>query len=440
MGSFRFLHAADLHLDSPFRGLSEIPKSVREVIRSSTFQSLERLVELAIRERVDFVVIAGDVYDLEDCSIRAQFRFHHAMNRLAESGIHVYIAHGNHDPLAGRRMPWDTPRGIHVFGANEVETIAVEGPRGQLLAYVHGISYATAAVTDNLAARFRVHDHTVANIGVLHTNVEGASDHGNYAPASRAQLIASGIDYWALGHIHQRAVLHESPYIVYSGNTQGRSIKETGEKGCYIADMVDSRVARLTFHATDMVRWLRTTVSVEDALTELDVKAAAERELEALRGRTDGRPAVVRLVVNGSTALHRELHRTSFLDELVAEWNEAESLHTEQDASYPFLWIESCKLETRSLLERTVLLEQESFIGDLLRIADELRSDERQLETFLEQLTGDLTRSRIGRHLRIGQALPSSGERSGGQEDVSELLMRAEDWLLDMLIERSERR
>lgn len=471
MKSFRFIHAADLHLDSPFRGLTRVPEAIRKVIRGSTFEALERLVDAALRERVQFVVIAGDIYDTEDRSVRAQLRFHRAMERLAEAGIQVFIAHGNHDSLSGKHLPWQPPQGIRVFAADEPQTFAVRDQHGELLAYVHGISYATAVVTDNLAARFRVRDREVFNIGVLHMNIDGSTEHANYAPASRSQLAAAGMDYWALGHIHVRGVLHEAPHIVYSGNTQGRSVRETGAKGVYIVDVDETRSVKLSFEPTDAVRWLQTDVSIEGAGSELDVKMLIERELSALREKTDGRPAVVRLVISGRSGLHHELQRTTFLEEFIAEWHETESTLAEQDEDYPFIWIESCKLQTRGLIDLELLRKQDSFIGDLLRIASELRADEAVLSEFAEQLMSDLQRSRAGKYIRMlepiylraeggdtssirmeepaddgsgdnagatsGQALRAR-DRADYQQELAELLKRAENWLIDRLVEGGE--
>jgi len=440
MTGWRMLHAADLHLDSPFGGLAGLPNGVRDAIRGSTFRALDNLTALAIRERVRLVVLAGDVYDLEDRSIRAQLKFHDAVERLAEAGIAVCIAHGNHDPLSGRRLPWVPPRGVHEFAADEPETVPLHDAKGRLLAYVHGVSYGNAVVTENLAAKFRVHDRTAANIGVLHANVDGASDHGNYAPAARSQLIASGIDYWALGHIHARQVLNESPHIVYPGNTQGRSMKETGAKGCYVVEFEDARVLDMTFHETDAVRWTTLEVSVEEARTLLDVQELVHRKLDGLRAAAGGKPHVVRLVVRGRTGLHRELKRTSMLDELAAEWNETESEAAERDPGYPFVWIESHRLETRGLIDRAEWIGQDSFIGDMLRIAAEIRKRDDRLSAFADEVTEELLRTRVGRHLLSGQPLSGGGRALTDRDQLAELLARAEDWLLDMLVEGEDRR
>jgi len=442
MATFRFMHAADLHLDSPFRGLSDVPKPIRDRIRSSTFKALDRLVELAIEEKVHFIVIAGDVYDLEDRSVRAQLRFQRAMETIAAEGIAVYIAHGNHDPLSGKHMQWQTREGIHVFPGDEVEMHAVYDRSGRLLAHVQGISFAAPTVAENLALRFRAADRNVFQIGVLHTNVDSAADHGNYAPSSRTELISAGIDYWALGHIHVRGILHEAPHIVYPGNTQGRSIKETGAKGCYIVDVEEDKTVRMQFRSTDAVRWLQAEATIEDAGSEQEVQERIARELDAIResADADGLPVVVRLVLSGRTSLNRMLRSTSFLDELAGEWNREESQHAESDPDYPFVWIESIKPHTRSLIDRERLIGQDSFIGDLMRLAEELRMDEAQLALYAEQVTEELLRSRAGKYIREGRAVYAGAASDAvhaatDHQELRDLLDRAEEWLLDRLLE-----
>lgn len=441
MYSFRFLHAADLHLDSPFRGLSDIPQAIRERIQESTFKALDQLVETALHEHVDFVVIAGDLYDAEDRSVRAQLRIHQAMERLASEGIAVYIAHGNHDPLDGKRMQWEAPERVRVFSGNEVETCVVTDRSGRTLAHVHGISFPTASVTDNLAAKFHVQDASVYNIAVLHTNVDGSSDHDNYAPSTRAQLIHTGMDYWALGHIHARRVLHEEPFIVYPGNAQGRSMKETGAKGCYLVEVGAGKSTKLTFCPLDQVRWLDDQVEIEHCSTELQLKQLIEDSLERLSAQTDGRPCVVRLTLQGRSELYHLLMNSSLLEELANEWNREQAYFAESDRTYPFIWLESCKLDIQSAVDREALAGQDSFVGDMLRLAEKWCGDPAALNAVIEEAARELMLARPGKYLRDRQA----GRRTGGQAsgvlpqldgaDHEQLLALAEALLLDMLVD-----
>ncbi|UJF31535.1 metallophosphoesterase family protein [Paenibacillus hexagrammi] len=340
MKRLRFLHAADLHLDSPFKGMNQIPATVRERVRESTFEALSLLVNLAIQERVDFIVISGDVYDLADRSLRAQIRFQKALRHLAEEGIPAYIVHGNHDPEDGRAAKLQWPAAVHFFACDRVETAEVVKPGRGVIAHIHGISYATAAVTENLAQRFRAKAEDICQIGLLHTNVDGDASHDNYAPCSKSDLLAAGMHYWALGHVHTREVLNESPAIVYPGNLQGRSIRETGPRGCYIVDIQEDGRAELTFHALDQVRWFRESLSVAGMQTEQELKDRLGELLERVRAEADGRDAVVRIVLEGRGPVHGLLRRGRALDELTAELREDEAERSR------FVWIESIEDRT----------------------------------------------------------------------------------------------
>lgn len=236
---FRFLHAADLHLDSRFAGLSHLPQDIRSYLRESTFAALGRLVGVAILQKVDFVVISGDVYDVSEASLQGQLRFREALEELGRHGIQVFLIHGNHDPLDGPRLSSAPPAHVTVFGGSEPEHVTARRREdGREVAVVSGISYPTSKVTENTALRFsRQPGSSLFHIALLHGNVDGDLQHETYSPCTRKDLIGRGYDYWALGHIHKRSILHEHPPIVYPGNIQGRSIKETGPKGCYTVDV-----------------------------------------------------------------------------------------------------------------------------------------------------------------------------------------------------------
>jgi exonuclease SbcD len=279
MKAFRFMHAADLHLDSPFVGMAELPQGIRDSLRQSTFIALANMVELAIQQKVDFVLISGDVYDLADRSLRAQIRFQKALQRLSSSNIAIYIVHGNHDPEDGRAARLNWPAHAHFFSASEVESLPVILEGKGTVAQIYGISYETAAVTENLVLRIaEKYEESGKNhsdlfrIGLLHTNVEGNHAHANYAPCSLQDLLGCGMHYWALGHVHTRQVLHKEPAIVYPGNLQGRSVRETGAKGCYIVDVSEYGEAMLTFHALDAIRWQQRSISIQGIQTEQELK------------------------------------------------------------------------------------------------------------------------------------------------------------------------
>ncbi|NOU76634.1 DNA repair exonuclease [Paenibacillus sp. LMG 31458] len=417
MKRLRFMHAADLHLDSPFKGMSALPERVRERIRESTFEALKELVALAIQEQVDFVLISGDVYDLSDRSLRAQIRFQKALEQLAEQGIPTYIIHGNHDPEDGRAAKLDWPAAVHFFACDQVETINVEKPHRGVIAQIHGISYRSSAVTDNLAVKFRAGRENVCQIGLLHTNVDGDPGHDNYAPCSKQDLLEAGMNYWALGHVHTRNVLHQQPAIVYPGNLQGRSIRETGPRGCYIVDMSEDGRAELTFHALDQVRWFLERLSVAGIQTEQELKDRLGEQLERIRTEADGRDAVVRLVLEGRSAVHSLLRKGRALQELTAELREDEAERSR------FVWVESIEDRTASELDLEALQQEKSFLGDLLRYSAALQVDDEALALFASEALAAL------------QSLPqAAGDPAAAEpERLREWLRAAQELAADLL-------
>ncbi|GIP37952.1 exonuclease SbcCD subunit D [Paenibacillus sp. J31TS4] len=432
MVPFKFVHAADLHLDSPFQGLAGLPAAVRACLKQSTFEALGNLVELAIRERVDFVLVAGDVYDLADRSLRAQLRFQKAALRLQEAGIALYLVHGNHDPADGRAARLQWPDNVTVFGTDRVETVNVLLRDGRRAAQLHGISYPTAAVTDNYAKRFPVPaDRSCYQIGLLHTNVEGEEGHANYAPCTRQDLERAGMNYWALGHVHTRRTLGEAPWIVYPGNAQGRSIRETGAKGCYVVEVAEDGQAALTFHAVDAVRWERLAVDIERLQTEEELREAVRQAMEQARAAADGRPVVVRLELTGRGPLHPVLQRGHALKELLEELREGEVPSaagdgwTEEGPAGPFVWLESVRVRTGVPADLARLAAEDSFAGDLVRLADSLLDDEEAFEAFCREALAPL-----GQQSKLAGLL---GELPG--EERAGWLRAAREMALDSLLD-----
>ncbi|SET02018.1 DNA repair exonuclease [Paenibacillus sp. NFR01] len=366
---FRFLHAADLHLDSRFAGMSQVSPSVRSYLRESAFAALGRLVGVAVSERVDFVVISGDVYDVSDASLQGQLRFREALEQFDREGIPVYLIHGNHDPLDGPRLKTPYPPSVTVFGADEPgRTIARRRSDGQEVAVISGISYPTMKVTDNTALKFsRLPGSGLYHIAMLHANVGGDPQHETYSPCTLGDLIGRDYDYWALGHIHKREVLHERPWIVYPGNIQGRSVKETGAKGCYIVDVDEGGFAQLRFHELDSVRWMIRELPVDGFTREEEWIGAVEREIETLRDEHPRLFTAVRFRLTGRGELHRLLSEQSVVDDLLAELRRREVVRAEQGQYAGLVWVEGFAVESGLPFDRERLLEEDSFLGELLR-------------------------------------------------------------------------
>lgn len=375
---FRFIHAADLHLDSPFTGLSGVSGVLRRHMRESTFTALNRLVHLAVTEKADFVVIAGDVYDSSNISLRAQLRLTEAMERLNREGIGVYVIHGNHDPLDSPRLAVTLPPNVHVFGPEPETAIARRREDGREVALVSGMSYPTAKVTENIALRYpKTAQGELFTIGLLHANVDGDQAHETYAPCTRRDLVERGYDYWALGHIHTRRTLHESPPIVYPGNIQGRSIRETGPKGCYMVHVDEHGQARLQFHELDEVRWHMLEAPIS-GFGEMEAwRLELDRQLAELSAVQPDRLNLVRIQVTGRGPLHRLMEDGFVLDDLKNELRRTAESRLEAGIPGGCVWVESFALVSGAEVDWERLRTEDSFHGELVRLADaELELDE----------------------------------------------------------------
>jgi|SRR5215217_806687 len=372
---FKFVHAADLHLDTPFRGVAAQGPLLGR-FQESTFRALSRIVDLCLRERVAFLLLAGDLFEVKDRSVRARLVLRRELGRLHDAGIESFIVHGNHDPLSGDTGTLGLPSSVKVFGPDwEEAEVRREGRR---LCRVQGISYPDVEVRDDLSARFR-RTGDGFSVGLLHANLGGAEGHANYAPCTPAGLGARGLDYWALGHVHTRAelLLPGGGIAVYPGNPQGRHALETGERGCVLVEVEDGGMRR-RFVPVDTVRWHRlevplTGVATLDALLGTVgevVDAACAREL-------DGH--AVRLVLTGRGPLHRELARPGALAQLEAD------LRARLAQGHPPVLLESLRDGSRPELDWEALQAEGGFARTLLEEARALEEDPVALARLWEQ-------------------------------------------------------
>ncbi|MCY1011257.1 DNA repair exonuclease [Nannocystis pusilla] len=229
----RVIHAADLHIDSPLRGLGRIEGAPVDDIRLATRRAFSRLVDTCLEDQAALLILAGDVFDGEWRDFNTGLFFVRELARLRDVGTRVVMVRGNHDAesVLARHIP--LPEHVHTFPAEAAGTL--ELPRLGLA--VHGQSYGNRSVEDNLAEFYPDRRRDLVNIGVLHTNAIGAAEHSNYAPCTVQQLVRRGYDYWALGHVHKRSILHADPWVVYPGNLQGRHAHESGARGCTVLDI-----------------------------------------------------------------------------------------------------------------------------------------------------------------------------------------------------------
>jgi DNA repair exonuclease SbcCD nuclease subunit len=365
--SFTFIHTADLHLDSPFEGLTAVAPDLAQVLKDATFKAFDRVVDLAVQERAAFLLIAGDVYDGADRSLRAQLKFRDGLSRAAAHGVAAYVVHGNHDPLSGWEAGIAMPPQVHRFGGEAVEEVAVR-QGGETLARIFGISYPVAEVRANLAARFpRVKPGPFA-IGLLHGNVGGNPACDNYAPCSLAELETVGLDYWALGHFHTHQVLRErAPAVVYPGNPQGLSWREEGPRGCYLVRVDDHGGIDLKFSVADTVRWRRSRVDISDLSTLDALLEALHRLKDEVRREAGGSGSLLRVQMTGRGEAHGLLRPLDLGRDLVQPLREGEAERAD------FVWLDSLADATRPVLDLELRRTFKDFVGDFLAAVENLR-------------------------------------------------------------------
>lgn len=339
----KLVHAADLHVDSPMTGLSLTDIAPVEAFRTATRRAVENLVALCLDESADLLLIAGDVYDGTWRDLNTGVFFARQMVRLAEAGTRVVMVSGNHDAATVVRDKVKLPNFVQVLDHTKPQTVRFE----HLGVAIHGQSYGRRDVTRNLAEGYPFADRDAFNVGLLHTSAAGANvgDHEPYAPCTQGDLAAKGYHYWALGHVHERQVLGENPWIVYPGNTQGRSVRETGSRGCSVVTVDDGRVVSHEFRPLDVVRWGHVRIDVSAAKNRDDVVEAAAPFMADEAQAADGRPLALRVTLEGECALH-----DSLLDGTA-------QLRADLEAALPYgVYLEELKLRTTrttSLADRT---------------------------------------------------------------------------------------
>jgi len=357
---FSFVHAADLHLDSPFRAL-RADERASAILGGATFEAFTGIVDLCLRERAAFLALAGDLFDAKDRSVRARLALRRELQRLDAAGIRTFAVHGNHDPFSGEVRSLALPPSVKVFGP-DWEEVQVER-EGRILCRVQGVSYGQERVTENLSRRFK-RGGPEFTLGLLHANLGGEEGHANYAPCTAEELSSRGLDYWALGHVHTRAEhrLANGALAVYPGNPQGRHVNEAGERGCVVVE-VDGRAARTRFVPLDRVRWHRLSLDVSGLADVGALADAVERLADSL---PEGpRAHAIRLSLEGRGAVHSELSipegRAGIEEEL------AQALATRP---VPVL-LEALEDSTRPALDPKALRDAGGLPAEVLRAADE---------------------------------------------------------------------
>ena len=376
MASFRFIHTADIHLDSPLKGLSGQEGDAAERIRTATRKAFADLVDQALREEVAFVIISGDLYDGDWRDYQTGLYFIKQTARLAATEVPVILLYGNHDAESQITRRLILPSNVKVFSARKPETIQLTEHEVAL----HGQSYRHRDIEDNLVRAYPEPIVGKFNIGVLHTALGGMGGHANYAPCTLDELVNKGYDYWALGHVHQSTILNEQPHVIFPGNLQGRHIRETGPKGAYLVTVEDNEITEAFSVPCDVVRWTHMLVSVEGCkrMTEA-VDRIQDAIVKAVATEADGRLLACRIELTGPSEIHSILLAST--EQLLADVR-----GTALEIGEETVWIERIVIETRPVLDSATLRTREDALGELQRMLEYVSKD----TALLQQLKDDI--------------------------------------------------
>jgi len=382
MKDFSFVHTADLHLDSPFSGLRQVDGEVAALLKDATFKAFDQVVDLALSNKVDFLLVAGDVYDSSERSLRAQLRFANGLKRLADAGIRSFVCHGNHDPMDGWSASLHWPNEVHVFGP-QLESVSLDLGGGNVVR-IHGVSYPRSRIDESFGKGFERKGPEPFQVGLFHCSVGSDPAHETYAPRTLEELVAADLDYWALGHVHTHKVLKNShPLIAYPGTPQGLHIRELGPRGCLLVRVNGNREVSVRFEPVDAARWFSHELRIDDLETEGELVEALERICEKTRNEARERVAILRVTLSGRGHLHSALRRPQVVEDLTERSREIGL------ESAPPVWIERVLVNTRTAIDLDSRRQSADFLGEVLRIIESSRQEPEQLHELISQLYED---------------------------------------------------
>lgn len=416
-----FLHTADLHIGAPFRGVRALSKEWARRLCETIPEAYDRIISTAISRKVDFVVIAGDIFDSSHVSYSDYRRFFSGLERLQAAGIPAYLCTGNHDPYTSWQNDlFALPDNTTMLPAAK-PGFALFRRDGQPLCLIGGRGFYNQAwpvdqdISQGISRRAAIAalsaQHPDANeapfaVGVMHT---GFDVDLQKAPTDPSGLLARGIDYWALGHLHRRTVYpsQANPQAVFSGCIQGRDSKEVGERGCFLVTLAEGEPAALEFIPTASVVWERLSVDVSDCATVSDIPERIMRVMFRANGKARCEEMCVRLTLTGTTPLHSVLARTGVLDDLRAHINEG----------YPEFFCDALIDETRAPIDKESLREEGLFPAVFLKTA---RAHQARVADEVAYLQEEF----LGRGMQLPPACV---------KNVGELAEKAENLVLDLL-------
>ena len=373
---FKFIHAADIHLDSPLRGLSRYESAPVESIRDACRRAFKNLVDLAIEEKVAFVLLAGDLYDGDWKDYSTGIFLSQQMGRLHQHNILVFAVAGNHDAVNRMTRALDTPPNMKMLSTKRAETIKLD----DLGVAIHGRSFGSQHVNENLAATFDTAEKGMFNIGLLHTSLNGREGHAVYAPCTVNDLVSKGYQYWALGHVHQQEFVSEDPWIVFPGCIQGRHIRESGSKGCVLVTVETDTISEVEKIPLDVLRWVQCSVEITDCVEKREVLERTRKAIEKNRISGEGVPLAMRIRFEGATRMSDEL--AAYPEQLEQEIKAIGAEFTSDD-----LWIERVENAASGKLDLDSTLADDTAFGKLLKEILDTPGDSEEIDGLDDVLT-----------------------------------------------------
>ena len=361
--SFRFIHASDFHLDQPLGGLTYLPPDLVAPLVEATYKSVDAVFDAAIRERVEFVVLSGDLIHFPTASPRAIDFLSTQFNRLHAKKIPVYWLGGKLE--AGHGIPNDfrLPKNVHRMPTSRVQTLEVKQNK-KTIAHIVGQSSGGNAYAN-------LEDMRVPRDGRFFV---GMWYHEGHEELPQDQLDELGIDYWAFGGVHQRRSLNNLIPAEYCGTPQGRLPSETGPHGCLLVKVTGDDIDETHFIETDTIRYRTERIEVEHGDDQNKLIDRMKSRMQTIRHDVDPKkPILVTWEVNDDGSLGRELRQ------LPANEAFLETIRREADSKSQN--IHSIALRSLRASVPSSLFDEDSILGDFLRAVRDLQqSGDRTLD------------------------------------------------------------
>ena len=413
--AIKFIHCADLHLGSVFKGLSRACSQTASSMFDAIYSTYDNIIELAIKENVDFVLMAGDLIDDENKSLNSLLKLNSGFKRLSEKAIKVFLVHGNHDPFYRIDGLIDTPSNVKIFSPNNDKWHEFTCMDGTTVA-IWGMSFSKKNEPRNLAKLVPEYNHGDFKIVLLHQTIGTSNEHLPYAPCNLSDCDHKA-DYWALGHIHKPAILSESPLVVYPGIPQGRSFKETGPRGCYLVKTSSPTEIDTKFIEICRIRWEELKIVVTGLSTIDKLQERILSEIKAYLEKIHPKGLICRLLLKGTNEIIKKLFWQDEIQQFLDGLNE-HFIHYEQE-----VFISEIKDQTNPPIDVAERKKIKDLVGYALKEADEILNTVEGQKRLKEALSPLFSKKELK---EVWNGIPI-------ERELEEILENAKYMLLDLL-------